>query len=218
MTRTSMQVGGLPPTSPPKCTADAYNLFEVCKFTAIRQNEARVAGCSCRPRIAQLAPMNEGPQPTKESIVRVFMILCLTIVAAAHSAIAEAQIYKCKSLSGTIEYSQTPCSNQIAPALPISTAPAPEPELRGGARAPAGNAYERQLSAMIAEAIAVGDFSRASRLAVTDEHRRMVSSAQQAALEEKRLRDQERRARRPVFCSSNGYQMGGSYSGTTICR
>lgn len=149
------------------------------------------------------------------------MRLCISLftMLAVIPSLACAQVFKCKSSSGTIEYSQTPCANQVRPALPIRTAPAPESDFAAPSQASAGNSYDRQLRAKIAEAIAAKDYRKASQLAVTEDHHRMVSDAQRVALAEKRALEAERRARRPVICTRKGHiSSGGSYLDTTICQ
>jgi len=129
-------------------------------------------------------------------------VLMLLMLAVATPAIG--QVYKCQGANGRMEYSDTPCVGAsesvriIAPQTPQENTY--EEPRRGGSP----NNYDRQLRALIAGALAVGDYRKAESLAVNEYHWSMINSARAAELEAKRLQAEERRANRPRTCIARG--------------
>jgi len=95
------------------------------------------------------------------------LIGCLLFVPLVCSA----QIYQCKDSAGKVTLQQTPCSvgasGKMVAAPPAQQQTAPQQQ----------NPEARQLTALIAAALAERDFQRAESLAVTAEHRAMISEA-----------------------------------------
>lgn len=138
-----------------------------------------------------------------------FFAACLT-----GSSVAQAQVYKCKSASGTVEYSQTPCGRLSEAVQQIQTQPATS----GFHSGEGGNHYDQQLRAHIAGALGEGDYTKARRLAVTEEHHSMVTSAERAAVAAKQAAAAEKRARRPINCTTFTSNTAYNSLSHTTCR
>jgi len=149
-------------------------------------------------------------------VVRVVVALLAALVLSSHAA---AQVHKCRLPSGAYEYSGTPCASTN---VPVQVIEAPLTAASTGTSygtSSGGNAYEKQLRGLIAAAVARRDYRKAGQLAVTEEHWNIIRQAEAAELEEKRIRAEERRARRPVVCTRSGYaHPGGAYLDSTVCR
>ena len=87
-----------------------------------------------------------------------------------------AQVYKF-TINGKVEYRNAPCPAGAKAALTdIQSAPTSERSRRSSEEHPDA----RALTALVAEAVTAKDYRRASNLAVTAEHHRMIREAQDA--------------------------------------
>lgn len=132
-------------------------------------------------------------------------LLILTTILL--SAAAQAEVYRCKDAKGMTQYSDTPCAGAVAV------------DVRNVQPTTQGNPNDRMLTAYIQEAIARGDFNKASSLAVTPEHYQMISEARLRQDEAKEKRKVEAaasaRTQRPVHCSTFKYT---DQLAQTVCR
>lgn len=128
----------------------------------------------------------------------------LTILMLVVATPAIGQVYKCQGANGRMEYSDTPCAG-AAESVRIIAPQTPQENTYGEPRAVGStNNYDRQLRALIAGALAAGDYRKAESLAVNEYHWSMINSARAAELEAKRLQAEERRANRPRTCITRG--------------
>ena len=165
--------------------------------------------------------------------------------------VAMAQTYKCQN-GGRVYTANYPCPGYeyVEPKKPAYTPPerveyeAQPTPTQSSAESP----VVRQSNAMIAAALAEGDFAKAERLAVTREQWEMIGAARRIyrmeqaeaasrAEASKRADEQakanaraEARARKPTVCTSNSYIQGsadrlgssamvrGTTNTTTVCR
>lgn len=90
----------------------------------------------------------------------------LTILMLVVATPAIGQVYKCQGANGRMEYSDTPCAG-AAESVRIIAPQTPQENTYGEPR-PVGstNNYDRQLRALIAGALAAGDYRKAESLAV----------------------------------------------------
>ncbi|MDR2690451.1 MAG: hypothetical protein LBB76_11950 [Azoarcus sp.] len=109
--------------------------------------------------------MNE--RHTLHMSITTTLILALTADAPAH-----AQVYRCTSTSGAVEYSQTPCSRPGDQSRIVRT----DDALSGTDT----DAVLRQVDASIQDALANRDYRRAEIMAVTREQRERVNAARNA--------------------------------------
>lgn len=102
--------------------------------------------------------------------VKLFVTLMLLIGVPA-----QAQIYKCKDTAGRVTLQQTPCPGVGAMvATPAETAPRDRVTPPGS---PGATPDARDLTSLIAAALAEQDYRRAESLAVTAEHHTMINEA-----------------------------------------
>ncbi|TVT61034.1 MAG: DUF4124 domain-containing protein [Azoarcus sp. PHD] len=150
---------------------------------------------------------------------RIILLLFASVVCVP----AAAQVYKCKSANGQLEYSSTPCGALSEPVQVIRTDPAMSSSSSYRGTTSGGNSYDRQLRALISSALASGDYRKAEGLAVSEDHWGMIRSAQAAEREAKRQLAEERRANRPRRCTSRGTSFKitdqiTSHNGTVYCN
>jgi len=109
-----------------------------------------------------------------------------------------AQIYQCKDGAGKTTLQQAPCSGTgkmvVAP-----TEQGQQETVPRGRRVPAQSADERQLTALVAEALSRRDYPRAESLAVTAQHWDMISRAKLRDEENKRAAREETLRRRAAM-------------------
>lgn len=101
----------------------------------------------------------------KSALIFLIPLSSLLIALTAH-----ADVYKCENAKGMTEFSDVPCQDGVK--TNIQSSPAPQ------ASGVSGNANERALGIYVREAIAQGDFQRASKLAVTKEQFDWIREAQ----------------------------------------
>lgn len=134
----------------------------------------------------------------------------LLLCALMLPAVALAQVHKCTGVDGRITYSESPCSGAVKSSqvdIQLRT-----PGSAQGSSEPARNAYMAELNNKISSALERGDFTTARRLAVTEEHFRVIKEVEQIEREERAAAKAERRARRPTVCTTMG-QSNGRISG-----
>ena len=144
-------------------------------------------------------------------------VLILVAGVLGGTETSHAQVFKCKGADGRVTYTQGGCGSSedakvVAPSFP--RADAAEIGYRGGAQ-PGGSPAERELSNLIAAALARDDYRKAESLAVNAEHWRLIADARAA----KSARAASAAANRPRVCTYSGYNHpGGSSSGFSVCR
>lgn len=94
----------------------------------------------------------------------------LIVALCALPGVLHAEVFKCRSAQGKVEYSDSPCANAVPTG--IENAPAP----KGASE----DANVRALGVYVREAIAKKEYDRASALAATQEHRDWIAAARAA--------------------------------------
>lgn len=114
-----------------------------------------------------------------------------------------AQVYRCTEGGKTI-LQQTPCMGSGTMVAPPSSPSTPQPQQRYDA---GGSASARDLTALVAGAVAQRDYRRAQELAVTSEHWDMISQAKQLDIQNAQAERDISRRNRPVTttCYSGTY-------------
>ncbi len=110
------------------------------------------------------------------------------------SASAVAQVNKC-TVDGKVTYTSEPCAAGKAQAVDNSSQVCPSSA--PGTPPPTRNAYAAELNNRIAEALRRDDFATARRLAVTDEHFRVIAEVEQIVAEERQAAKAERACTAP---------------------
>lgn len=110
-------------------------------------------------------------------------VLILVAGILAGTETGHAQVFKCKGADGRVTYTQGGCGSSedakvVAPSFPRADA---EIGYRGGAQ-PGGSPAERELSNLIAAALAREDYRKAESLAVNSEHWRLIADASRASI------------------------------------
>lgn len=138
---------------------------------------------------------------TMRSIARATVLLALL----GSFTVTYAQIYKCENADGSITFSGRPCeANQDTDQVYPSTSPSASSNLQQAQGSQTENPYDRELTSLIAAALAQHDYAKAEQLAVTAKQWEMIRAARREDTKLKlRIREQKRRSR-PILCFSSG--------------
>lgn len=113
------------------------------------------------------------PRSLKAMILLSFLTAALPFTAVAQTH------YRCKTASGGTIFSDVPCPSGTRQEQATYVAPQVRQQPSQDEFAPAKSSDARMLDNKVAEAIGSGDFSRAKGLALTAEHWKMISDAEQ---------------------------------------